>query len=106
MLIQGNIEKAKLERFNLLYYAPTAEEVRDVIQNNVSFNIHEFETFEVDRDCNMGGSNKSFRYDKPTRDKCEAMSIRVVVEFILACYFGGEIKDDLFEIFSRICTQI
>lgn len=75
-------------------------------KQNVSFNIHEFETFEVDRDCNMGDSNKSFRYDKPTRGKCEAMSIRVVVEFILACYFGGEIKDDLFEIFSRICTQI
>lgn len=32
MLIQGNIEEAKLDRFNLLYYAPTAEEVRDVIQ--------------------------------------------------------------------------
>lgn len=49
----------------------------------------------------MDDSNKSCRYDNPTRGKCEAMSIRVVVEFILACYFGGEIKDDLFEIFSK-----
>ena len=49
----------------------------------------------------MDESTKSFRYDKPTRSKCEAMSKRVVVEFILACYFGGEMKDDLFEIFSK-----
>ena len=70
-------------------------------KQNGSFNIHEFETFKVVRDCNMDESNKCFRYDKPTRGKCEAMSIRVVVEFILAFYFGGEIKDDLFEIFSK-----
>ena len=30
-----------------------------------------------------------------------AMSIRVVVESILASHFGGEIMDDLFERFSK-----
>ena len=42
-----------MDRFNLPYYAPTEEEVKDVIQTEGSFNIQQFETFEVDWDSNM-----------------------------------------------------
>jgi hypothetical protein len=49
----------------------------------------------------MDDSYKSFKYDKPTRGTYVAMSIRVVVESILASHFGGEIMDDLFERFSK-----
>jgi hypothetical protein len=41
------------------------------------------------------------RFDKPSRGKYVAMSIRVVAESILASYFGEEIMDDLFERFSK-----
>ncbi|XP_050284991.1 uncharacterized protein LOC126724534 [Quercus robur] len=78
----------------------TLNDMVQEIQNPLYLLFPPAET-HVDRDCNMDESNKCFRYDKPTRGKCEAMSIRVVVEFILAFYFGGEIKDDLFEIFSK-----
>ena len=90
-----------MDWFNLPYYAPTEEEVKDVIQTEGSFNIQQFETFEVDWDSNIDDSYKSFKYDKPTRGTYVAMSIRVVVESILASHFGGEIMDDLFERFSK-----
>jgi hypothetical protein len=90
-----------LDRFNLPFYAPTAEEVRDVIETEGSFNIQRLETFDVDWDSNMDDSNKSFGSDKPTRGKYVAMSIRVVAEPILASCFGEEIMDGLFDMFSN-----
>ncbi|XP_059437776.1 probable jasmonic acid carboxyl methyltransferase 2 [Corylus avellana] len=101
MFLEGKAEEAKLDRFNLPFYAPTVEEVRDVIQTEGSFNIQRLETFEVDWDSNMDDSNKSFGFDKPTRVKYVAMSIRVVAEPILASCFGEEIMDDLFDMFSN-----
>jgi len=50
---QGKVEEAKFDWFDLPFYAPTAEEVREVIQTEGSFNIQRLETFEVDWDCHM-----------------------------------------------------
>ncbi|XP_059431713.1 probable jasmonic acid carboxyl methyltransferase 2 [Corylus avellana] len=101
MVLEGKVEEAKLDRFNLPFYAPTAEEVRDVIQTEGSFNIQRLETVEVDWDSNMDDSNKSFGSDKPSRGKYVAIGIRVVAEPILASYFGEDIMDDLFDMFSN-----
>ncbi|KAG2705675.1 hypothetical protein I3760_05G067500 [Carya illinoinensis] len=60
MVLEGKVEEAKLDRFNLPFYAPTIEEAKAVIQTEETFNIHRFETFEADWDCNMDDmSNKS-----------------------------------------------
>ncbi|KAG6653313.1 probable jasmonic acid carboxyl methyltransferase 2 [Carya illinoinensis] len=102
MVLEGKVEEAKLDRFNLPFYAPTIEEAKAVIQTEGTFNIHRFETFEADWDCNMDDmSNKGFSFEKPGRGKYVAMSIRVVAESMLVGHFGEGIMDDLFERFSN-----
>ncbi|KAG2705677.1 hypothetical protein I3760_05G067700 [Carya illinoinensis] len=100
MVLEGKVEEAKLD--SLPFYAPTIEEAKAVIQTEGTFNIHRFETFEADWDCNMDDmSNKGFSFEKPGRGKYVAMSIRVVAESLLVGQFGEEIMDDLFERFSN-----
>lgn len=45
----------------------------------------------------MGKDNKELRFAKHSIGNYVTMSIRVVVQSILACYFGEEILDNLFE---------
>ncbi|KAG6711664.1 hypothetical protein I3842_05G066600, partial [Carya illinoinensis] len=102
MVLEGKVEEAKLDRFNLPFYAPTIEEAKAVIQTEGTFNIHRFETFEADWDCNMDDmSNREISFEKPGRGKYVAMSIRVVAESMLVGHCGEEIMDDLFERFSN-----
>ncbi|KAB1207306.1 Salicylate carboxymethyltransferase [Morella rubra] len=101
MVLEGKVEEAKLDCFNLPYYTPTAEEVGAVIRTEGSFNIKRFATFEVDWDSKMDENEGIFRLEKPARGKYVAMSIRVVAESVLASHFGEEIMDELFERFSK-----
>ncbi|XP_041010209.1 probable jasmonic acid carboxyl methyltransferase 2 [Juglans microcarpa x Juglans regia] len=103
MVLEGKVEEAKLDWFNLPFYAPTIEEAKAVIQTEgTSFNIHRFETFEVAWDCNMDEymSNKGYSFEEAGRGKYVAMTMRVVAESMLVGHFGEEIMDDLFERFS------
>ncbi|KAF2301870.1 hypothetical protein GH714_030064 [Hevea brasiliensis] len=97
-VLEGLIEETKLDWFNLPYYAPAVEEARHVIHEEGSFTIEHLEIFEVGWDANIGKGNES---DKNERGKYVAMSIIVVVEFILASHFGAKIIDGLFERFAR-----
>lgn len=102
---QGLIEEAKLDQFNLPFYAPTPEEVKQVIQTEGSFNIQRFDIYRVDWDANIDNGNKSLTSDSYTRGKNVARSIRAVAESMLASHFGNEIMDDLFERFSKKLSE-
>ncbi|XVE93668.1 hypothetical protein REPUB_Repub01dG0214000 [Reevesia pubescens] len=92
MVLQGLIEEAKLDQFNLPYYAPTPEEVRHVIQMEGSFNIQRFETYKMDWDanCKIGMKGKNV-----------ARNIRAVAESLLENHFTNVNIDDLFERFAK-----
>ena len=86
-----------LDKFNMPYYATTAEEVRHVIKTEGSFDIQRLEIVKVDWDANM---NKNLRSGKHNGGTYVAMTIRVVSESILASHFGEEIMDNLFQRFA------
>ncbi|GMN75079.1 hypothetical protein TIFTF001_052539 [Ficus carica] len=71
MVQEGLIEEKKLDSFNLPYYAAAPEEVRH--------------------------GNKSLKSEKHGRGNHVAMSIRVVVQSVLASHFGDEIMDNMFD---------
>ena len=79
------------------YYAATPEEVRHVIETEGSFDIQRFEVFKVNWDANMDKGNKSLSFGKHSTGNYVAISIRVVVQSILASHFGEEIMDHLFD---------
>ncbi|KAF8033367.1 hypothetical protein BT93_D2085 [Corymbia citriodora subsp. variegata] len=95
----GLIEEEKLDNCNMPCYLATPEEVRHVIQEEGSFHITRFETFNVSWDAEMGDG------DLRARGKYVAASMRAITEPILAVHFGEEVMDDLFERFARKVSQ-
>ncbi|KAK8626801.1 hypothetical protein V6N13_134432 [Hibiscus sabdariffa] len=96
MVLEGLIEEAKLDGFNLPYYAPTCEEVKHVIRSEGSFKIRRFETYKIDWDVN--GKNG-------TRGENVARNIRAVAESLLGNHFTNLNMDDLFERFAKKITD-
>ncbi|XWS54936.1 hypothetical protein CRYUN_Cryun10bG0132300 [Craigia yunnanensis] len=92
MVQEGLIEEAKLDQFNIPYYAPTPEEMRHVIQTEGSFNIQRFKTYKIDWGANIKNGMK---------DKNVARNIRAVAESLLENHFTNLNMDDLFERFAK-----
>ncbi|GMJ12751.1 jasmonic acid carboxyl methyltransferase [Hibiscus trionum] len=96
MVLEGLIEEAKLDGFNLPYYAPTPEEVKRVIQTEGSFKVRRFETYKIDWDANS---------ENGMRGENVARNIRAVAESILGNHFTNLNMDDLFERFAKKITE-
>ena len=47
---QGRVEKEKLDSFNLPFYAPSLDEVRDVIARSQAFDVTHFQLFDSNWD--------------------------------------------------------
>ncbi|KAM5579084.1 hypothetical protein ABKV19_009058 [Rosa sericea] len=94
MVLDGLIEEKKLDTFNMPYYAPTADEVKEVIEAEGSFILQNLETFRNDWDFYIKQVNCGF--DKKARAAILSTDIRAVGEPILASEFGEKAMDDLF----------
>lgn len=99
MVLEGVVEESKLDTFNMPMYAPSLEEVRNVIQREGSYNINLLETFQLSWDAGSSNGENSLE-GKYARGKQVAMKLRPVVESILVSHFGNAILDDLFQRFS------
>lgn len=100
MVSEGLLEESKLESFNFPFYTPTAEEVRQAIQREGSFNIHKLETFHISWLAGFEKENKGLELDKYAEGKYVGTHIRAVSEPLLASHFGNAIMDDIFHRYS------
>ncbi|GMH03155.1 hypothetical protein Nepgr_004994 [Nepenthes gracilis] len=96
MASEGLIEEVKLDKFNLPFYAPTAEEVIGLIKAEGSFILNKLEKFTIDWDA---GCNSS---DLHERGKFIADTMRAVAEPMLASEFGEDTMDELFIRFKEL----
>ncbi|KAK9942535.1 hypothetical protein M0R45_008196 [Rubus argutus] len=99
MVLDGLIEEEKLDTFNMPYYAPTTDEVKEVIEAEGSFTLQNLEAFRNDWDSYIKQANSSL--DKKARAAIFSTDIRAVGEPILASQFGEEAMDDLFRRFEE-----
>nr|XP_004292025.2 PREDICTED: LOW QUALITY PROTEIN: 7-methylxanthosine synthase 1-like [Fragaria vesca subsp. vesca] len=100
MVLDGLIEEDKLDRFNLPYYAPTTDEVKEVIEAEGSFTLQNLEAFRNDWDSYIKQANSDL--DKKARAAILSTDIRAVGDPILASQFGEEAMDDLFRRFEEV----
>ncbi|KAL9457284.1 hypothetical protein AB3S75_006347 [Citrus x aurantiifolia] len=100
MVYEGLIEVSKLESFNFPMYNPCVEEVRQVIEREGSFNIHQLETSHISWSVGYENNNKGLELNEHARAKNVADNIRAVSESLLANHFGSAIMDDLFHRFT------
>ncbi|KAK6130988.1 hypothetical protein DH2020_035269 [Rehmannia glutinosa] len=103
MVPEGLVQEEEIDSLNAPYYAPSSEEVRNIIQEEGSFLINHLEAFEI----SWEGGNACDKHDyddlqKLSRGQQVAKTIRAVVEPMLVSHFGREIMDELFTRFGNL----
>ncbi|XP_074272752.1 putative jasmonic acid carboxyl methyltransferase 2 [Silene latifolia] len=103
MVSEGLVEEEKVDSLNVPFYAPSLEEVKQLIEEETSFNGDHFAAIEVEWD---GGSriNEEFQSFKGqlTRGEIISKMHRAVLESMLEHHFGGDIMDELFLRYAKI----
>jgi anthranilate O-methyltransferase len=94
------VEKEKLDSFNLPFYVPSVDEVRDVIAQSQAFDVIHIQLFDVKWD---GGDDdvEMEDYGGVESSVSVARSIRAVVGPLIARHFGEHILDHLFELYAK-----
>ncbi|KAK2656828.1 hypothetical protein Ddye_009880 [Dipteronia dyeriana] len=102
---EGLVEATKMDSFNLPFYTPCEEEVREIVEKEESFNLDKMEIVETNVDPSDDLSNERFVFNKYKSGKNIANGIRAVTEPMLATHFGESIMDILFTRFTHHVAQ-
>ncbi|KAJ1279726.1 hypothetical protein BS78_04G177300 [Paspalum vaginatum] len=99
---QGRVEKAKLDSFNLPFYAPSIDEARDVIEQSGVFDISHIQLFESNWDPHDDlDDDGDLVLDSVRSGANVARAIRAVAEPLIARHFGEHVLDELFKMYAR-----
>ena len=101
-MAQGRVEKEKLDSFNLPFYAPSVDEVRDVIRQSQAFDVTHIQLFESNWDPHDDTEDDGdLVLDGVQSGVNVAKSIRAVIGPLIAHHFGEHVLDDLFELYAK-----
>ncbi|KAL2892712.1 Salicylate carboxymethyltransferase, partial [Bienertia sinuspersici] len=111
------VEEEKVDSFNVPYYAPCPEEIKELVEEEESFREYSIEAVEVEWDggnndlSNNDDSSSSSSPSSPpsSSSSCKALTRgeriakmhRAVSESMLEHCFGGEIMDGLYHRYSK-----
>ncbi|KAL5704702.1 gibberellin A4 carboxyl methyltransferase [Ranunculus cassubicifolius] len=96
MVCQGEIDKEKLDSYNVHFYAPSKYEIEDEVQREGSFAIDRLEMFENGRK----ESNDVRNYGRTV-----TTTVRAIQESMISHHFGEEIVEKLFEIYGELVEE-
>ncbi|CAF1986422.1 unnamed protein product [Brassica napus] len=99
LVFEGIMSASKVESLNMPFYDPSKEEVKEVIQNEGSFEINDLEIHGFDLGQSSGNNEEGGAGEK------EAKCIRAVSESMLVAHFGDDIIDALFNKFAYHASQ-
>ncbi|CDY54689.1 BnaC01g42250D [Brassica napus] len=111
LVSEGIVKESDVESFNLPFYNPDENEVREVVENEGSFKINNFETV-----FGLLFSYKTGRTEVKDDDNVDqscllevvrkrAKTIRSITEPMLAAHFGSAIMDRLFDKYTYHLAQ-
>ncbi|KAI0504004.1 hypothetical protein KFK09_014951 [Dendrobium nobile] len=100
MISEGLVEEAKVNTFNLPFYAPLMEEVKSIIEMEGSFHVGQTQTFESNWDP-FDDSTDNFVINSTLSGQNVAKYIRAVLEPLLISHFGDDIIEDLFSRYAQ-----
>ncbi|XP_058771146.1 salicylate carboxymethyltransferase-like [Vicia villosa] len=109
MVLQGIIDKEKLDTFNIPTYFPSPSELKREVFEEGSFAINKLEISEVnwnDRDCGEvldieSEMSKSIKDDGYNMAQC----IRAAIESLLVCHFGDSVIEEIFYRYKNILND-
>ncbi|KAI3690441.1 hypothetical protein L2E82_48467 [Cichorium intybus] len=103
MVNLGLIQESKLNSFNLPYYSPCEDEVRNIIWNEGSFSLDSMNIFQVNWDPHDTDYTNIKDFEEPSHihGKITAKIMRAVMEPLLTSHFGNSIVDILFKKYEK-----
>ncbi|KAG2305870.1 hypothetical protein Bca52824_025618 [Brassica carinata] len=101
LVFEGLVSNSKLEAFNMPFYDPNEQELKEMIRNEGSFEINDLEKHGFD----LGHSNEEEHHNYGVAGYNEAKTIRAVTEPMLVAHFGEDIIDTLFDKYARHVSQ-
>ncbi|KQK18525.1 anthranilate O-methyltransferase 2 [Brachypodium distachyon] len=104
---KGRVEKEKLVSFNLPFYAPSMDEVKDVIEGSGLFGITHIGLFESSWDPQDDDADDAEVLDCARSGANVAKCIRAVVEPLIKEHFGFDeaILDELFVVYASMVAK-
>ncbi|KAL0863327.1 hypothetical protein Bca101_042445 [Brassica carinata] len=99
IVFEGIVSASKVDSFNMPFFDPSKEEVKEVTENEGSFEIDDLEIHGFD----LGQSGSNHKECKAGQK--EAKCIRAVSESMLVAHFGDDIIDALFNKFAYHASQ-
>ncbi|KAI4297271.1 hypothetical protein L6164_037165 [Bauhinia variegata] len=108
MVLEGIVEEPKLDSFDIPFYTPTPEEVRQIIDAEGSFTLQRIEVLKIGWDADMNESEEDNIevFDNKMRAKFIANYMRACAEPLLTKQFGSAIMDELFLRFMNKVVQL
>ncbi|KAI3693863.1 hypothetical protein L1987_76818 [Smallanthus sonchifolius] len=97
MVKEGLVQESNVNTFNIPYYTPYEDEVRDVIQKEGSFALHSLNGFALNWEPYNTDKMNTNVSDLPVRGINTAKLIRAVAEPMMSSHFGTPIMDTLFK---------
>ncbi|MBA0844371.1 hypothetical protein Goarm_001471, partial [Gossypium armourianum] len=101
LVAEGLVCESDVDSFNVPYYYPCKEEVREIIEKEGSFVLNKLEIFKVNWDFEDDVCNENFVLEKSKSGRNVANCIRAITESMIASHFGDTIIDDLFSRFAQ-----
>ncbi|KAJ8544785.1 hypothetical protein K7X08_017368 [Anisodus acutangulus] len=96
LVSKGDLEKERLDSYEVHFYAPCKEEIEDMVNREGSFEVDRLEMFEVEK--NIIGNGMSY-------GTMVAMTVRAIQESMIAHHFGEAIIESLFEEYGRLVDE-
>ncbi|KAJ1411242.1 SAM dependent carboxyl methyltransferase [Sesbania bispinosa] len=106
MVLEGLVEEAKLDYFNMPIYEPTIEEVRQIIEVEGSFTLQTLKTFQIGFDVDIHDDVDNSFLNRKGRGEFIAKAHRAGLESLLSTEFGKDMMDELFSRFSKKVSQL
>ncbi|XP_016498515.1 putative methyltransferase TCM_000336 isoform X2 [Nicotiana tabacum] len=96
LFTKGEVEKEKLDSYEVHFYAPCKEEIGEIVKRDGCFQVDRLEIFEVEK--NIVGNGMSY-------GRMVAMTVRAIQESMIAHHFGEAIVESLFEEYGRLVDE-
>ncbi|KAI3822734.1 hypothetical protein L1987_10331 [Smallanthus sonchifolius] len=105
MLKEELVRESDINSFNLPFYLPCEDEVRNIIQDVGSFSVDNMNVYEVSWDPDDTDYTNINGLKEPVTKKNTAKVIRAITEPLLTSHFGDSIIDVLFKKYEKHVTE-
>ncbi|KAM3363094.1 putative methyltransferase TCM [Capsicum galapagoense] len=95
LISKGDVEKERLDSYEVHFYAPCKEEIEEITRKNGCFEVERLEMFEIEKTIGKGMSYGTM----------VAMTVRSIQESMVAHHFGEAIVEGLFKEYGRLVDE-